>query len=138
VKGAREKANKGDLLFGTMDTWILWNLTQEQVHVTDVTNASRTMLYNIHDLKWDADLCAALTVPASMLPEVKESSCVYGTAKSDIMGVAGIPVAGIAGDQQAALFGQACFSAGMAKNTYGTGCFMLMNTGKLLLQKMVC
>jgi glycerol kinase len=129
VKGAREKANNGDLLFGTIDTWLLWNLTKEQVHVTDVTNASRTMLYNIHDLKWDTELCAALTVPASMLPTVMESSHVYGTAKSNIMGVEGIPVSGIAGDQQAALFGQACFSEGMAKNTYGTGCFMLMNTG---------
>ena len=130
VEGARAKAEKGDLLFGTIDTWILWNLTQEQVHVTDVTNASRTMLYNIHDLKWDAELCEALTVPASMLPTVMESSAVYGTAKSSIMGIAGIPVSGIAGDQQAALFGQACFSEGMAKNTYGTGCFMLMNTGE--------
>ena len=130
VEGARAKAEKGDLLFGTIDTWILWNLTQEQVHVTDVTNASRTMLYNIHDLKWDAELCEALTVPASMLPTVMESSAVYGTAKSSIMGIAGIPVSGIAGDQQAALFGQACFSKGMAKNTYGTGCFMLMNTGE--------
>ena len=130
VEGARAKAEKGDLLFGTIDTWILWNLTQEQVHVTDVTNASRTMLYNIHDLKWDAELCEALTVPASMLPTVMESSAIYGTAKSSIMGVAGIPVSGIAGDQQAALFGQACFSEGMAKNTYGTGCFMLMNTGE--------
>jgi glycerol kinase len=130
VAGAREKANKGDLLFGTIDTWVLWNLTNEKVHVTDVTNASRTMLYNIHELKWDAELCAALTVPSSMLPRVAESSEVYGTAKSDIMGIEGIPVAGIAGDQQAALFGQACFHEGMAKNTYGTGCFMLMNTGE--------
>jgi glycerol kinase len=129
VKGARAKADKGELLFGTIDTWILWNLTKEQVHVTDVTNASRTMLYNIHDLKWDTELCTALTVPASMLPTVMESSHIYGTAKADIMGIEGIPVSGIAGDQQAALFGQACFSEGMAKNTYGTGCFMLMNTG---------
>lgn len=130
VEGARAKAENGDLLFGTIDTWILWNLTEEKIHITDVTNASRTMLYNIHDLKWDAELCEALTVPDSMLPTVVESSAVYGTAKSDIMGVAGIPVSGIAGDQQAALFGQACFSEGMAKNTYGTGCFMLMNTGE--------
>lgn len=129
VEGARAKAENGDLLFGTIDTWILWNLTQEQVHATDYTNASRTMLYNIHDLKWDTELCEALTVPASMLPKVMDSSAVYGHAKKDILGVADVPVSGIAGDQQAALFGQACYSEGMAKNTYGTGCFMLMNTG---------
>jgi glycerol kinase len=130
VEGARTKANKGDLLFGTIDTWLLWNLTQEQVHATDYTNASRTMLYNIHDLKWDDELCKALTVPSSMLPKVMDSSTVYGHAKKDIIGIADIPVSGMAGDQQAALFGQACYSAGMAKNTYGTGCFMLMNTGE--------
>ena len=129
VEGARAKAENGDLLFGTIDTWILWNLTQEQVHATDYTNASRTMLYNIYNLKWDTELCEALTVPASMLPKVMDSSAVYGHAKKDILGVADVPVSGIAGDQQAALFGQACYSEGMAKNTYGTGCFMLMNTG---------
>ena len=129
VEGARAKAEAGDLIFGTIDTWILWNLTEEKVHATDYTNASRTMLYNIYDLKWDTELCNALTVPASMLPTVMDSSTVYGHAKKDILGLANIPVSGIAGDQQAALFGQACYSEGMAKNTYGTGCFMLMNTG---------
>jgi glycerol kinase len=130
VEGARAKAEKGDLLFGTIDTWILWNLTREQAHATDYTNASRTMLYNIHTLAWDDALCDALSVPKSMLPTVLPSSQVYGHAKKDILGIEGIPVAGIAGDQQAALFGQACFNEGMAKNTYGTGCFMLMNTGE--------
>jgi glycerol kinase len=112
-----------------MDTWLVWNLSKEQTHVTDYTNASRTMLYNIHTLQWDTELLEALTVPVSMLPKVMDSSAKYGTAKSDIMGIEGIPISGIAGDQQAALFGQGCFKAGMAKNTYGTGCFMLMNTG---------
>jgi glycerol kinase len=129
VEGARAKAEKGDLIFGTIDTWILWNLTEEKIHATDYTNASRTMLYNIHDLKWDTELCKALTVPDSMLPKVMDSSAVYGNARKDIMGIEGVVVSGIAGDQQAALFGQACYSEGMAKNTYGTGCFMLMNTG---------
>ena len=129
VEGAREKAENSDLLFGTIDTWVLWNLTEEQVHATDYTNASRTMLYNIHDLKWDEALCEALTVPISMLPNVMDSSTIYGEAKKDIMGISGVQVSGIAGDQQAALFGQMCTQPGMVKNTYGTGCFMLMNTG---------
>ena len=130
VEGARADAEAGHLHFGTIDTWILWNLTTEKTHATDYTNASRTMLYNIHTLNWDDELLAALTVPKCMLPKVMDSSAIYGTADADIMGLAGIPVAGIAGDQQAALFGQACFTEGMAKNTYGTGCFMLMNTGE--------
>ena len=129
VPGAREDARAGHLLFGTIDTWVLWNLTEGQVHATDYTNASRTMIYNIREKCWDADLLAALEIPDSMLPAVMDSSTVYGVARADLMGTDGIPVAGIAGDQQAALFGQGCFSPGMAKNTYGTGCFMLMNTG---------
>jgi glycerol kinase len=130
VEGAREKAEKGDLLFGTIDTWLVWKLTGGKVHVTDYTNASRTLMYNIHELKWDEELIGHLTVPASMLPEVRPSSEVYGnTDKTAFQGLE-IPIAGMAGDQQAALFGQACFSVGMAKNTYGTGCFMLMNTGE--------
>lgn len=137
VEGARAKADAGDLLFGTIDTWLLWNMTEERTHATDYTNASRTMLYNIHDLKWDDELCTALTVPKSMLPTVMDSSAVYGhvTPQSignpfGLGGSVSLGVCGIAGDQQAALFGQACYSAGMAKNTYGTGCFMLMNTGE--------
>jgi glycerol kinase len=130
VAGARADAEAGHLLFGTIDTWILWNLTTEKTHATDYTNASRTMLYNIHDLKWDDELTTALTVPKSMLPKVMDSSGIFGTADASVLGIAGIPVSGIAGDQQAALFGQACFTEGMAKNTYGTGCFMLMNTGE--------
>jgi len=130
VPGARKDAEAGHLLFGTIDTWVLWNLTEGKVHATDYTNASRTMLFNIRDLKWDAGLLKALTVPASMLPEVKDSSTVYGEANAGLFGGKSIPVAGIAGDQQAALFGQACFNPGDAKNTYGTGCFMLMNTGE--------
>jgi glycerol kinase len=130
VPGARADAEAGHLLFGTIDTWVLWNLTTEKTHATDYTNASRTMLYNIHDLAWDDELTTALTVPKCMLPKVMDSSAIYGIADADIVGIAGIPVSGIAGDQQAALFGQACFSEGMAKNTYGTGCFMLMNTGE--------
>jgi glycerol kinase len=129
VPGARESADADRLLFGTIDTWVLWNLTQERTHATDYTNASRTMLYNIRELKWDEGLCRALEVPTSMLPAVMDSSAVYGHARADLLGRAGIPVSGIAGDQQAALFGQACFQPGEAKNTYGTGCFMLMNTG---------
>lgn len=129
VEGAREKAEKGDLLFGTIDTWLLWKMTGGQAHVTDYSNASRTLMYNIYDLKWDEELLDILGVPASMLPEVKSSSEVYGhTIDYHFFGES-IPIAGIAGDQQAALFGQACFETGMAKNTYGTGCFMLMNTG---------
>ncbi len=127
VEGAREKAEKGDLLFGTIDTWLVWKLTDGKVHVTDYSNASRTMAYNIKDLKWDERMLKELNIPESMLPEVKPSSEVYGT--TTLFG-GEIPIAGMAGDQQSALFGQACFEPGMAKNTYGTGCFMLMNTGK--------
>ncbi|MCG7419958.1 glycerol kinase GlpK [Macrococcus epidermidis] len=130
VEGARDKADAGDLLFGTIDTWIVWKLTRGNAHVTDYSNASRTLMYNIYDLKWDDELLEYLTVPQSMLPEVKPSSEVYGhTDATHFFGLQ-IPIAGIAGDQQAALFGQACFNAGEAKNTYGTGCFMLMNTGE--------
>lgn len=126
VEGARAKATKGELAFGTIDTWLIWNLTGGKVHVTDVTNASRTMIYNIKDLKWDEKLLKELDIPKSMLPEVKPSAHHFGDA--EIKGLK-IPINGVAGDQQAALFGQACFEPGMAKNTYGTGCFMLMNTG---------
>lgn len=129
VEGAKERAKKGELLFGTIDTWLIWNLTGGRVHVTDYSNASRTMLYNIHELKWDEDLLRILDIPKEMLPEVKPSSCIYGHTSREIIG-AEIPISGDAGDQQAALFGQGCFNRGMAKNTYGTGCFMLMNTGE--------
>lgn len=133
VKGARELAEKGDLLFGTVDTWIIWNLTRGKHHITDYTNASRTMIFDINNLEWDEKLLAELDIPKSILPEVKSSSEIYGyTNKSDIG--AKIPIAGIAGDQQAALFGQGCFEKGMAKNTYGTGCFLLMNTGEEMIQ----
>ena len=128
VEGAREKAEKGDLLFGTVDTWLIWKLTQGQVHVTDYSNASRTMLFNINTLEWDDEILTELNIPKSMLPTPKPSSCIYGEANPTFFG-APIPIAGAAGDQQAALFGQTCFSAGEAKNTYGTGCFLLMNTG---------
>jgi glycerol kinase len=128
VKSARERAKKGELAFGTVDSWLVWNLTGGKTHVTDYSNASRTMLFNIVDLKWDDKLLKALDVPATVLPEVKDSSSVYGETDASLFG-GSIPIAGIAGDQQAALFGQACFNPGMAKNTYGTGCFMLMNTG---------
>ncbi len=130
VEGAREKAENGELLFGNIDTWLIWNLTRGKVHVTDYSNASRTMLYNIKELKWDEAILKELNIPASMLPEVKPSSYVYGVTDPQTFGGAEIPIAGDAGDQQAALFGQACFEEGMAKNTYGTGCFMLMNTGE--------
>nr|WP_321455734.1 glycerol kinase GlpK [uncultured Cohaesibacter sp.] len=130
VEGAREKAEKGDLVFGTIDTWLVWKLTGGKVHVTDYTNASRTLMYNIHELKWDEELLAHLTVPANMLPEVRPNSEVYGmTCRETFQGLE-LPISGMAGDQQAALFGQACFTEGMVKNTYGTGCFMLMNTGE--------
>ncbi|AVQ44468.1 glycerol kinase GlpK [Clostridium botulinum] len=129
VEGARELAEKGDLLFGNIDTWLIWNMTKGKVHVTDYTNASRTMLFNIHELKWDEKLLEIFDIPKSMLPEVKPSSCVYGETDEILFGVS-IPISGDAGDQQAALFGQTCFNAGMAKNTYGTGCFLLMNTGE--------
>ncbi len=126
VEGAREKAQRGELLFGTVDTWLLWKLTNGKVHATDYTNASRTMLFDIHKLCWDERLLQELDIPRSMLPEVRDSSYLYGTC--NIQGV-DVPIAGIAGDQQAALFGQGCFHPGDAKNTYGTGCFLLMNTG---------
>lgn len=128
VEGARERAKKGDLLFGTVDSWLVWNLTKGAVHVTDYTNASRTMLYNIHELCWDEELLAKLHIPHNMLPEVKPSSCIYGYTDVGVLG-GNIPIAGAAGDQQAALFGQCCFEQGQVKNTYGTGCFLLMNTG---------
>lgn len=134
VKGAKDKASKGELLFGTMDTWLLWKLTGGKVHATDYSNASRTMMYNIHDLCWDNDLLKMLEVPESVLPQVKSSSEIYGYTETKLFNDLKIPIAGIAGDQQAALFGQACFSEGMAKNTYGTGCFMLMNTGPKAVQ----
>ncbi len=130
VEGAREKAEKGELLFGNMDTWLIWNLTRGKVHVTDYSNASRTMIYNIKELKWDEKMLEELGIPAAMLPEVRPSSEIYGVTDPQTLGGAKIPISGIAGDQQAALFGQACFEPGMAKNTYGTGCFMLMNTGE--------
>ncbi len=133
VEGAREKAEKGELLFGNIDTWLVWNLTRGKVHVTDYSNASRTLLYNIKELKWDEKILAELNIPASMLPEVRPSSEVYGHTDENTFGGALIPIAGIAGDQQAALFGQACYNEGMAKNTYGTGCFMLMNTGERMV-----
>lgn len=130
VDGAREKAEAGNLLFGTIDTWITWCLTEGAVHVTDYSNASRTLMYNIFELKWDEELLDILGVPASMLPEVRPSSEIYGEVNSKHFFGHAVPIAGIAGDQQAALFGQACFEKGMGKNTYGTGCFMLMNTGE--------
>ena len=130
VEGVKERAEKGELLFGTMDTWIVWKLTGGKAHVTDYSNASRTMLYNIHELKWDEELLSMLDIPSCILPEVKDSSCVYGqTIPYHFFGQE-VPISGIAGDQQAALFGQGCFAKGMAKNTYGTGCFLLMNTGE--------
>ncbi|MGL5956856.1 MAG: glycerol kinase GlpK [Brevinema sp.] len=132
VSGAREKAEKGDLLFGTIDTWLIWKLTGGEIHVTDYTNASRTMIYNIKTLDWDEKLLKELNIPRSMLPTVKSSSEIYGTFKfpsSDVK----VPIAGIAGDQQAALFGQCCYEVGEAKNTYGTGCFLLMHTGEKIV-----
>ena len=126
-----KKPSGGELLFGTVDTWLVWKLTDGRVHITDYTNASRTMLYDIHKLRWDERLLEALQIPASMLPEVRNSSEVYGTC--NIQGVQ-VPIAGIAGDQQAALFGQCCFQPGDAKNTYGTGCFLLMNTGETAME----
>lgn len=128
VEGAREKAENGELLFGTIDTWLIWKLTQGNVHVTDYSNASRTLLFNIKDLCWDDEILEKLKIPKIMLPEVKPSSCEYGFTDAKFFG-APIPIAGAAGDQHAALFGQNCFGEGMVKNTYGTGCFMLMNTG---------
>ena len=129
VPGARERAERGELLFGTVETWLIWKLTKGKVHVTDYSNASRTMLFNINTLEWDDEILAELNIPKCMLPEVKASSCVYGETDSQFFG-APVAIGGAAGDQQAALFGQTCFEPGEAKNTYGTGCFMLMNTGE--------
>ena len=133
VPGARKRANAGKLLFGTVDTWLIWKLTGGKVHVTDQTNASRTMLYNIRELCWDKELLELLDVPACILPEVKPSSHVYGTTEFELYG-GEIPIAGAAGDQQCALFGQCCFAPGQMKNTYGTGCFLLMNTGSEIVE----
>lgn len=128
VPDARQQAENGELAFGTVDTWLIWRLTGGSVHATDVSNASRTMLFNVHSNQWDAELMQALDIPAALMPEVKPSSALYGELRADLLGAA-IPIGGVAGDQQSALFGQACFKAGMVKNTYGTGCFMLMHTG---------
>ncbi len=128
VPGARARAEKGELLFGTIDTWLIWKLTGGKTYVTDYSNASRTMLFNIHTLQWDKEILKQLAIPACMLPTVQPSSCIYGVSDPSLLG-APIPIGGAAGDQQAALFGQVCFSPGEAKNTYGTGCFLLMNTG---------
>ena len=127
-QGLRERAQRGEILFGTVDTFLIWRLTGGAVHATDYSNASRTLIFNIHSLEWDDELLKILDIPRAMLPEVKPSSCIYGETTADMFGQP-IPIAGVAGDQQAATFGQACFTPGMAKNTYGTGCFMLMNTG---------
>ena len=132
VPGARARAERGELLFGTVDTWLIWKLTGGRVHVTDHTNASRTLLYNIHELKWDEEQLRLFNIPKCILPEVKPSSCVYGETEPGLYGAA-IPIAGAAGDQQCALFGQCCFEPGQMKNTYGTGCFMLMNTGEQII-----
>jgi glycerol kinase len=133
VAGARAAAEAGDLAFGTVDSWLMWQLTGGRVHATDVSNAARTMLFDITHQRWDADLLALLDVPAALLPQVHPSSCVFGETEAQWLG-ASLPIAGVAGDQQAALFGQACFAPGLAKNTYGTGCFMLMHTGQQFLQ----
>ncbi|MEA2077727.1 MAG: glycerol kinase GlpK [Candidatus Marinimicrobia bacterium] len=130
IDGVRDLAEKGNLLFGTVDTWIIWKLTVGKLHITDVSNASRTMLFNIHTLEWDKELLELFNIPESMLPEVRSSSEIYGETAPDLFNGISIPICGIAGDQQAALFGQGCFEPGTAKNTYGTGCFMLMNTGE--------
>ena len=129
VPGARERAEKGELLFGTVETWLIWKLTHGRVHITDYSNAARTMLFNINTLEWDEDILKELDIPRAMLPQAKPSSCLYGEADPQFFG-GPIPIAGAAGDQQAALFGQTCFTPGEAKNTYGTGCFLLMNTGE--------
>ena len=137
VPGAREKAEQGEILFGTIDTWLIWNLTGGEAHVTDYSNAARTMLFDIHSLKWDAKLMETLRIPAPILPEVCPSSAVYGTVatgRAGLESLAGVPIAGAIGDQQSALFGQACFEPGQAKNTYGTGCFLVMNTGEKCLR----
>ncbi len=132
VKGVREKARQGNILFGTVDTWLIWNLTGGKQHITDYSNASRTMIYNIKSLQWDEKILDILNIPNEILPEVRQSSEVYGNTVSELLGCE-IPISGIAGDQQAALFGQLCFQEGMVKNTYGTGCFMLMNTGEKIV-----
>jgi glycerol kinase len=129
VKGARKRAERGELAFGTIDSWLVYKLTAGRAHVTDVSNASRTLLFNIHDVEWDAEILRRLNIPASLLPEVKSSSEIYAQTDPQLLGTA-LPIAGIAGDQQAATFGQACFDSGHAKNTYGTGCFLMMNTGR--------
>jgi glycerol kinase len=129
IDGVRKRAENGELAFGTMDSWLIWNFTRGELHITDVTNASRTMLYNIHDGEWDQDILEILDIPESLLPDVKPSSEMYGRTKTTIF-ASKVPIAGIAGDQQAALFGQRCIKSGMVKNTYGTGCFMVMNTGE--------
>lgn len=132
VEGVRQKAEAGDLLFGTIDSWLIWKFTGGKTHVTDVTNASRTMLYNIESLQWDSELCVMLDVPESMLADVRSCSEVYGYTEKEMLGVT-LPISGIAGDQQAALFGQMCTEPGMAKNTYGTGCFLVLNTGEKIV-----
>jgi glycerol kinase len=129
VPGARRRAERGELAFGTVDSWLIWQLTGGRVHATDPSNASRTLLFNLHTMAWDPQLLAVLNIPASVLPQVVPSSGVLGETEPSLLGLA-LPIAGVAGDQQAATFGQACFEPGMAKNTYGTGCFMLMNTGQ--------
>lgn len=129
VEGARKEAEAGNLLFGTIDTWLIWNLTKGAVHVTDYTNASRTMMFDIHRLCWDERILTYFNIPKCMLPKVKVSSCIYGYTETGVLGAC-VPISGVAGDQQAALFGQCCFGAGDVKNTYGTGCFLLMNTGE--------
>ncbi|MFR2512740.1 MAG: FGGY family carbohydrate kinase [Lachnospira eligens] len=134
VKGVRERAEKGDLLFGTVETWLIWKLTKGQVHATDYSNASRTMLFNINTLEWDDDILAQLDIPKCMLPKAVPSSSIFGETSAEFFGCP-IPIGGAAGDQQAALFGQTCFDAGEAKNTYGTGCFLLMNTGENLFSQ---
>lgn len=133
VTGVRERAEKGEILFGTIDTWLVWKLTGGKAHITDYSNASRTMIYNIRDLNWDEKILQELNIPANVLPEVRQSSEIYENTVKDIFGVE-IPISGIAGDQQSALFGQLCFQEGMMKNTYGTGCFMLMNTGEKIVK----
>lgn len=134
VDGAREKAERGDLLFGTIDSWLIWKLSGGKAHVTDYTNAARTLMYNIHDLHWDDELLEHLNVPKNMLPEVKSSSEIYAETVDYHFFGENVPIAGVAGDQHAALFGQACFEEGMVKNTYGTGCFILMNTGETAVE----
>jgi glycerol kinase len=134
VKGVRERAKRGEILFGTVDTWLIWNLTRGRVHITDYSNASRTMLFNIKELRWDKRILERMDIPENILPKVRYSSEIYGETDPEIFGGVSIPVSGVAGDQQAALFGQGCFREGMVKNTYGTGCFMLMNTGEKIVR----